>query len=286
VHIIMVAAIFSLLTFCHAMASVFDAQTVVDLINKDRSERQIAPLEINNKLSEAAKEKAHDMFEHGYFAHNSPSGVTPWSWIEQSGYDYAYAGENLAINFTDAQAQHAALMNSESHKKNILNAKYQDVGVAVVEGSMDGRQTIITVQEFGALAGAVSPASKTLPAGSVKGENTDSIKTKAPVTDFQKVRNFSDGVVGNLTKNVLDDPYSNMGMAYVYVLVMLLSLQFFIYELFAGHVHLFAHLHSLRLRIRALVRNDAEQNQDPHPVAVLDGVHFEKIYLTHMKMRK
>ena len=52
----------------------------------------------SDMLQEAAEKKAQDMIENNYFAHTSPQGKTPWHWVEESGYDYRYAGENLAIN--------------------------------------------------------------------------------------------------------------------------------------------------------------------------------------------
>ncbi|KKP94395.1 MAG: hypothetical protein US25_C0031G0009 [Candidatus Moranbacteria bacterium GW2011_GWE1_36_7] len=114
---LIITALLMAVPFFHSSANFFESGSVVDLINKDRAERNILPLVVNEKLSEAAKNKAKDMIENDYFAHTSPAGITPWSWIEKAGYDYALAGENLAINFTDPEKQHQALMNSETHKK-------------------------------------------------------------------------------------------------------------------------------------------------------------------------
>ena len=61
--------------------------------------------------------KAQDMATLGYFAHVSPDGKTPWYWIEKVGYDYQYAGENLAINFSDSKDVTNAWMASPLHKE-------------------------------------------------------------------------------------------------------------------------------------------------------------------------
>ena len=78
-----------------------------------------------------------------------PAGKDPWYWIKQSGYAYKAAGENLAINFTDAKEQQSAWMKSQTHRDNILNAQYQETGVAVIEGKIKGKNALVTVQLFG-----------------------------------------------------------------------------------------------------------------------------------------
>jgi hypothetical protein len=148
------SAIFCLIVFLQfdyvqmAYASGISSQEVVKLVNEAREKEDLKPLLQNSSLSSAAEQKAKDMIQNNYFAHISPSGVTPWYWIEKNNYDYRFAGENLAINFTDVNDQQEAWMKSESHRKNILNPKYTEIGVAVVRGIIDGHMTTITVQEF------------------------------------------------------------------------------------------------------------------------------------------
>lgn len=122
---------------------------VVQLVNQERESAGLNSLTVNQYLLRAAKNKALDMFKNNYFAHTSPSGATPWHWIEESGYDYKFAGENLAINFTDVEEQHKTWMESLTHRKNILNQKYEEIGVAVEEGYINGRFATVTVQMFG-----------------------------------------------------------------------------------------------------------------------------------------
>lgn len=129
---------------------------VIALANNSRTKAALAPLSENAKLSEAAKSKANDMIKNDYFAHTSPKGVEPWYWIKQAGYQYKAAGENLAINYTDAKEQHEAWMKSETHRANILNTRYQEIGVAVVKGKIDGKESTVTVEMFGAPLVAVA----------------------------------------------------------------------------------------------------------------------------------
>lgn len=122
--------------------------------NKARTESSLPALTVNDELSKAAFLKAQDMFANNYWAHTSPSGVSPWKWLGDSGYNYDVAGENLAKNYPTADATVAAWMNSETHRANILNGKYQDVGFAVVDGMLEGRSTTLVVAYYGAPATA------------------------------------------------------------------------------------------------------------------------------------
>jgi len=100
-------------------------------------------------LTEAAQLKANDMAEKGYFSHNTPDGRTPWYWFNQVGYNYQYAGENLAIDFVDSKDVTDAWMSSPGHRANILNSNYQEIGIATAVGMYQGRETTFVVQMFG-----------------------------------------------------------------------------------------------------------------------------------------
>jgi len=139
---------FSLETFASQTGEI-TMEEVIKMVNISRQAENVEVLVENEKLSQAAKAKVDDMFKDGYFAHNSPSGKTPWFWIEKTGYDYRYAGENLAMDFKSATEQHEAWMKSPTHKKNILNKNFREIGVAVKQGFIEGHLAIITVQEFG-----------------------------------------------------------------------------------------------------------------------------------------
>ena len=133
------------------VSDISSAELLADT-NTERVKDSLPSLKINDELSKAAFLKAQDMFANNYWAHTSPTGVTPWKWLGDSGYNYDVAGENLAKNYPTSQATVDAWMNSETHRANILNGKYQDIGFAVVDGMIDGRNTTLVVAYYGAPA--------------------------------------------------------------------------------------------------------------------------------------
>ncbi|MDQ1284307.1 MAG: hypothetical protein QG620_655 [Patescibacteria group bacterium] len=137
-----------------ALASEITSANVIRFVNESREAQGFSKLSEDGNLARAAQDKLDDMIKNNYFAHTSPSGTAPWHWFEKNKYDYRYAGENLAINFLTAEEQHKAWMNSPTHRKNILNANYQEIGVAVAAGEINGQTAIISVQEFGRKVGA------------------------------------------------------------------------------------------------------------------------------------
>lgn len=129
--------------------ALFDSREIVAITNRVRSQNNLSTLRPNWQLDLAASQKLDDMINKGYFAHVSPIGLTPWFWIKTADYTYETAGENLAIGFPSAEDTVRAWINSESHKANILNAQYQDTGIAVGRGEINGKEGIIVVQMFG-----------------------------------------------------------------------------------------------------------------------------------------
>lgn len=126
-------------------------QELLDHTNRVRQEHGLAPLQLNDSLVNAANGKAHHMMANNYWAHFAPDGTSPWKFIRDSGYGYIFAGENLAKGFTDPKSVVDAWMNSPSHRDNMLSDKYRDIGFAVVEGTLEGTETVLVVQMFGAL---------------------------------------------------------------------------------------------------------------------------------------
>lgn len=128
-------------------ASIIES-TLIKLVNQDRQSLSIQPLKENSKLKTAALLKAQDMLEKDYFSHMSPEGISPWHWLRIAGYDYKIAGENLAIGFLDSEQVHQAWLESPSHRANLLNPNYQEIGIAVMKGDFQGNKTTIVVQFF------------------------------------------------------------------------------------------------------------------------------------------
>lgn len=132
-----------------ASLSAIVTERMIELINEARADADVAPLAPNQLLTEAALAKGTDMIDRDYFAHDTPEGKRPWQWLNRTQYDYVYAGENLAMDFVSAEVVQAALMQSPTHRKNIVNAKYREVGIAVLLGELNGRETILLVEFFG-----------------------------------------------------------------------------------------------------------------------------------------
>ena len=129
---------------------------LVDMANTERSFSSLKKLETSPLLENAARLKAKDMAEKGYFAHTSPAGVTPWYWFQRVGYKFTYAGENLGVNFTDSSVLHQAWLNSASHRKNIISGRFTQIGIGTAEGTYKGKNAVFVVQLFGALKDAVA----------------------------------------------------------------------------------------------------------------------------------
>ncbi len=125
---------------------------VVDLTNKERGDLYLNTLTRSQALDEAARLKAEHMAKNSYFAHYSPDGVTPWYWFDQVSYKYLHAGENLAIHFTDSKSVVDAWMNSPTHRANITNQKFTEIGVGTAKGVYEGYNAVFVVQLFGAPA--------------------------------------------------------------------------------------------------------------------------------------
>lgn len=136
----------------------FSSREIVALSNAEREKNGLIALSENPLLQQAAEAKAADMLASDYWAHYSPSGKSPWGFITGAGYKYVYAGENLARDFDDANEVVGAWMNSTSHRANLLDRNFREIGVAVVDGELGGREGILVVQMFGS-SNVSAPAS-------------------------------------------------------------------------------------------------------------------------------
>ena len=128
------------------------------LTNDARAASGVGALTENPVLDKAATLAADDMAAKGYFAHVSPTGTTPWDWLNQVGYQYSYAGENLAVNFSDSEALQSAWMNSPTHHENIVKPEYTQIGFGTADGMYEGKQTTFVVEFFATPAEAAVSA--------------------------------------------------------------------------------------------------------------------------------
>lgn len=119
------------------------------LTNEARGKNNLPQLTVSPLLAQTAQLKADDMATKGYFAHNSPEGRTPWYWFKAVGYNYVFAGENLAVNFSDSQQVTDAWMRSPTHQANIVGKSYTEMGTGIASGRYKGRETVFVVQHYG-----------------------------------------------------------------------------------------------------------------------------------------
>ncbi|KHE71513.1 CAP domain-containing protein [Halobacillus sp. BBL2006] len=106
---------------------------VVELTNEERAKQGLQPLELDTELSAVAKDKSLDMQNKGYFSHNSPTYGSPFDMMKQYGIDYRTAGENIAMGQTSPEQVVEGWMNSEGHRKNIMNPNFTHIGVGHAE---------------------------------------------------------------------------------------------------------------------------------------------------------
>jgi uncharacterized protein YkwD len=131
--------------------SVNPSFTIVDLLDKTNSAREennVSRLASEKKLQAAAQKKAEDMAKNNYFAHTAPSGKNPWQWLDEENYIYQKAGENLAVNFENSSELIKGWLDSPSHKKNLLNENFKEVGIGIAQGTFEGRSAVYVVEFY------------------------------------------------------------------------------------------------------------------------------------------
>jgi uncharacterized protein YkwD len=101
---------------------------LINCTNIQRKNNNLAELNLNSKLNNAAQAKVNDMVKRDYWAHTLPDGQQPWVFIASAGYQYKTAGENLAYGFDNGADITTGWMNSPAHRENMLNPKFTEVG--------------------------------------------------------------------------------------------------------------------------------------------------------------
>jgi len=151
---------------------------VINLTNDARAQNNLSSLTENPLLTEAAQNVANNMAAEGYFSHVSPSGETPWQWLDDVGYKYQYAGQNLAVNFTDSDQLVSAWLASPEHRANIMGVNYTEIGVGMATGTYQGQQAIFVVQYFASpLVTSPAPVQNTPEATNVIATPTVAVST-------------------------------------------------------------------------------------------------------------
>ncbi|HBG3426351.1 sporulation protein [Clostridioides difficile] len=108
---------------------------VVDLVNVERAKAGLNPLTLDSSISNVATKKSQDMIDNNYFSHNSPTYGSPFDMLKKFGISYKTAGENIAMGQKTPKEVVNAWMNSEGHRKNIMNPNFSKIGVGVAQKS-------------------------------------------------------------------------------------------------------------------------------------------------------
>ncbi len=114
--------------------------------NKEREQNGVIDLKLNSSLATAAQTKANDMVKRNYWAHNTPDGQQPWVFFQGAGYSYQKAGENLAYGFTTSADAVTGWMNSPTHRANLLDTAFTEVGFGFANGenyNASGSETVV-----------------------------------------------------------------------------------------------------------------------------------------------
>jgi uncharacterized protein YkwD len=173
---------------------------IINQLNQERSENNLHPLIFSPELRRAAEIKVKDLIENKYFLHTSPNGEKAWDILGDVGYDYKYAGENLAMKFKDAVSVHNAWMKSKSHKENILFENYTEVAVAIDERAGG---SLVAVEFFGKPAASNTIIKVGMTSEEEKNEDNNSIQVIAHVGGNNKDK--YEGGTGNLLTQVVPD---------------------------------------------------------------------------------
>lgn len=108
------------------------ADTVLSAINAARAKAGCKPLRLDNRLVAAARSHARAMAEQNFFGHSGRDGSRISSRIRRQGYDFRSAAENIAAGQKSANAVVQSWMQSAGHRRNILNCRMTETGIAVV----------------------------------------------------------------------------------------------------------------------------------------------------------
>ncbi len=141
--------LFAVVVLSAARANALSDTTLEELTNMHREQTSLSTLSHSTELAASAERKAQDMFARQYWAHNSPDGNEPWSFISASGYEYKKAGENLARDFVTDEAVVNAWLASETHRANVLSNEFTEIGVAVVTGYFNNQTVTFVVAHYG-----------------------------------------------------------------------------------------------------------------------------------------
>lgn len=202
---------------------------LAELANGDRAASGAPALARDAVLAKAAQKKADDMADRGYFSHISPEGKTPWYWLDAVGYKYSYAGENLAINFTDSMDVESAWMDSPEHRANVVKPQYTKIGIGIAQGMYEGQPTTFVVEFLATPAHVVAPSPP--PGTAINNSADSSAPSTTNVSDANKVLSAQDEKSAGALAALASSPnhvLASILVGFVAIVALLLFLAIFV----------------------------------------------------------
>lgn len=130
--------------------SVPSVDELIDHHNEIRIKNGLNPLRVDQNLTESSSNKAIVMDIEKCWSHYCPNGISPWGFFRGVEYEYKYAGENLAYGFESPEKLMDAWMDSKSHKENVLNKNFTEIGISIRRTDFKGlKDTPVVVVHFG-----------------------------------------------------------------------------------------------------------------------------------------
>jgi len=154
-------------------ASAASEKQLIALTNQSRAAAGLKALKTDSTLTAVARWRSKDMIVRDYFSHDIPGFGKVFKKLDQKGYCYKVAGENIGWNdYPDdvATAQiHKMFMGSSGHRANILGKSWDVIGVGSYKGS-DGKKmwTVLFADKCGSTAAAPKPTAKPTPRPAAK----------------------------------------------------------------------------------------------------------------------
>jgi uncharacterized protein YkwD len=107
---------------------------VVELTNQERAAAGCGAVDVDDRLAAAARGHSEDMVARDFFDHVNPDGDGPGDRARAAGYDWL-ASENIAWGYRTAEDVVAGWMNSDGHRRNLLDCDVVAIGVGVADSS-------------------------------------------------------------------------------------------------------------------------------------------------------
>jgi hypothetical protein len=174
-----------------------DFDSIYNFHNQERAKNSLKSLSVNPLLIESATAKAEAMLKSDCWSHYCPDGKSPWDFFDSAGYEYVYAGENLGEGFSENETLMSAWMNSPTHRENIMNSNFSEIGIGFAKGDYQGiKNNTIVVVHFGtSVSGSVIANTNEV----VQKPESESVVDQTP-----PAVNFDDFSIDQVTINGID----------------------------------------------------------------------------------